>query len=61
MKIGMLSSDWGDYEKASPGGCTWIRFFGPGSELNRIGVETVIGEMGWWMKRDLLPCQLEQD
>jgi len=47
MKIGLLSSDWGDYEKASPGGCTWIRFFGPGSELNRIGVETVIGEVGW--------------
>jgi len=47
MKIGMLSSDWGDYNVSSPGGCTWIRFFGPAAELNNIGVETVIGEVGW--------------
>jgi hypothetical protein len=47
MKIGMLSSDWGDYQISSPGGCTWIRFFGPAVELNDIGIETVIGEVGW--------------
>ena len=47
MKIGMLSSDWGDYQVSSPGGCTWIRMFGPAAELNNLGVETVIGEVGW--------------
>jgi len=47
MRIGMLSADWGDYQVSSPGGCTWIRFFGPGAELNANGYETVIGEMGW--------------
>ena len=47
MRIGMLSADWGDYQVSSPGGCTWIRFFGPGAELTANGYETVIGEMGW--------------
>lgn len=43
----MLSSDWGDYHESSPGGCTWIRMFGPAAELNALGIETVIGEVGW--------------
>lgn len=47
MKVGMLSADWGDYEKSSPGGCTWIRMFGPAAEMNALGIETVIGEVGW--------------
>jgi hypothetical protein len=47
MRIGMLSSDWGDYQVSSPGGCTWIRMFGPAAELNNLGIETVIGEVGW--------------
>ena len=47
MKIGMLSADWGDYVQSSPGGCTWIRFFGPAAEMNQLGIETVIGEVGW--------------
>ena len=47
MKIGMLSADWGDYVTSSPGGCTWIRFFGPAGEMNNLGIHTVIGEVGW--------------
>ena len=42
MKIGMLSSDWGDYQISSPGGCTWIRMFGPAAELNNLGIETLL-------------------
>lgn len=43
----MLSSDWGDYQISAPGGCTWIRFFGPAAEMNALGVKTFIGETGW--------------
>ena len=47
MRVGMLSADWGDYVTSSPGGCTWIRFFGPAGEMNNLGIHTVIGEVGW--------------
>jgi glycosyltransferase involved in cell wall biosynthesis len=47
MKIGMLSADWGDYQTSSPGGCTWIRFFGPAAEMQKLGIEVFIGEFGW--------------
>lgn len=47
MRIGMLSADWGDYATSSPGGCTWIRFFGPGQALINMGHEVHIGECGW--------------
>lgn len=43
----MLSSDWGDYQISSPGGCTWIRFFRPAQEMSNLGVDVAIGEVGW--------------
>jgi len=47
MKVAFLSSDWGDYVSSQPGGCTWIRCFGPSEQLNKLGLDTVIGEVGW--------------
>lgn len=43
----MLSADWGDHQKSSPGGCTWIRFFGPASKLTELGYDVKVGEFGW--------------
>jgi len=47
MKIGFLSSDWGDYERSMPGGCTWIRFMNPGQKISELGYEVKLGEVGW--------------
>jgi len=47
MRVGMLSADWGDYATSSPGGCTWIRFFGPAEKMVEKGWEVFIGEFGW--------------
>lgn len=47
MKIGMLSSDWGDYVSGTPGGCTWIRMFIPGQAMSDKGMDISIGEYGW--------------
>ena len=47
MRIGMLSSDWGDHHAADPGGCTWIRFFGPAQQLANLGYDVKVGETGW--------------
>ena len=47
MRVGMLSSDWGDFAESLPGGCTNIRMFVPAQALVQNGVFTIIGEFGW--------------
>jgi glycosyltransferase involved in cell wall biosynthesis len=47
MRIGMMSSDWGDFQESSPGGCTNIRMFVPTIAMVKRGMEVVIGEYGW--------------
>lgn len=47
MRIGFLSTDWGDHIEGLPGGCTNIRMMLPAFHLNKIGHETVVGEVGW--------------
>jgi hypothetical protein len=47
MRIGFLSTDWGDHIEAQPGGCTNVRMLGPGTQLTTIGHEVMIGEIGW--------------
>ena len=47
MRVGMLSADWGDFSNSSPGGCTWIRFFGPAEKMVEKGWEVFVGEFGW--------------
>jgi len=47
MRIGFLSTDWGDHFQAQPGGCTNVRMLGPGMQLTTIGHEVMVGEVGW--------------
>lgn len=47
MRIGFLSTDWGDHLEYQPGGCTNVRMFIPSENLNKIGHETFVGEIGW--------------
>lgn len=47
MRIGFLSTDWGDHFEAQPGGCTNVRMMGPAIQLRTIGHEVMIGEIGW--------------
>lgn len=47
MRIGMLSSDWGDFMESSPGGCTNIRLLVPGNAMRNTGLEVFAGEYGW--------------
>jgi glycosyltransferase involved in cell wall biosynthesis len=47
MRVGMLSSDWGDFSESSPGGCTHMRMFIPAKAMTDQGIEVIIGEFGW--------------
>jgi len=47
MRIGFLSTDWGDHREAQPGGCTNIRMMLPGHHLSTIGHQVMVGEAGW--------------
>lgn len=47
MRIGFLSTDWGDHIEGQPGGCTNIRMMIPGYNLGQIGHEVMVGEVGW--------------
>ncbi len=47
MRIGLLSTDWGDHLEGQPGGCTNVRMMIPGLHLNKIGHEVMVGEIGW--------------
>ena len=47
MRIGFLSTDWGDHREAQPGGCTNIRMMLPGHHLSTIGHQVMVGEVGW--------------
>lgn len=47
MRIGFLSTDWGDHRESQPGGCTNIRMMIPAHHLNQIGHQTMVGEIGW--------------
>lgn len=47
MRIGFLSTDWGDHAEGQPGGCTNIRMMIPAHNLNQIGHKAVVGEVGW--------------
>lgn len=47
MRIGFLSTDWGDHREGQPGGCTKVRMMVPGIHLNQIGHQVMVGEIGW--------------
>lgn len=47
MRIGFLSTDWGDHIEGQPGGCTNVRMMGPGMQLTTIGHQVMVGEIGW--------------
>lgn len=47
MRIGFLSTDWGDHLDGIPGGCTNVRMMIPGYNLTSIGHEVMVGEIGW--------------
>lgn len=47
MRIGFLSSDWGDYVDSQPGGCTWMRCVTVSKKLNENGHQAIVGEVGW--------------
>lgn len=47
MRIGFLSTDWGDHGEGQPGGCTHVRMMIPGTHLNQIGHQVMVGEIGW--------------
>ena len=47
MRIGFLSTDWGDHRESQPGGCTNIRMMIPGANLASLGHEVMAGEIGW--------------
>lgn len=47
MRIGFLSTDWGDHREGQPGGCTNIRMMIPAHHLNQIGHQVMVGEIGW--------------
>ena len=47
MRIGFLSTDWGDHVEGQPGGCTNIRMMIPALHLNQIGHQVMVGEIGW--------------
>lgn len=47
MRIGFLSTDWGDHREGQPGGCTNVRMMIPALHLNQIGHKVMVGEIGW--------------
>lgn len=47
MRIGFLSTDWGDHAEGQPGGCTHVRMMIPALNLNQIGHKAIVGEIGW--------------
>lgn len=47
MRIGFLSTDWGDHIEGQPGGCTNVRMMIPAYHLNQIGHQVMVGEIGW--------------
>jgi glycosyltransferase involved in cell wall biosynthesis len=47
MRIGFLSTDWGDHREGQPGGCTNVRMMLPAHNLNQIGHKAIVGEIGW--------------
>lgn len=47
MRVGFLSTDWGDHANMQGGGCTWIRMQHPQIALKNIGVQAFVGEIGW--------------
>lgn len=47
MRIGFLSTDWGDHAEGQPGGCTNVRMMLPALHLNQIGHKVMVGEIGW--------------
>lgn len=47
MRIGFLSTDWGDHFEGLPGGCTQVRMMVPAFNLNQIGHIAAVGEIGW--------------
>jgi hypothetical protein len=47
MRIGFLSTDWGDHVEGLPGGCTQVRMVVPAFNLNKIGHQVMVGEIGW--------------
>lgn len=47
MRIGFLSTDWGDHRENQPGGCTNVRMLIPGMQLTSIGHQVMVGEIGW--------------
>ena len=47
MRIGFLSTDWGDHVEGLPGGCTQVRMMVPAFNLSKIGHEIMVGEIGW--------------
>lgn len=47
MRIGFLSTDWGDHAEGQPGGCTNVRMMIPAFNLNQIGHTAIVGEIGW--------------
>jgi glycosyltransferase involved in cell wall biosynthesis len=47
VRIGFLSTDWGDHREGQPGGCTNVRMMIPAYNLGMIGHEVMVGEIGW--------------
>lgn len=47
MRIGFLSTDWGDHIEGQPGGCTNVRMMIPAHNLSQIGHQVMVGEIGW--------------
>jgi glycosyltransferase involved in cell wall biosynthesis len=47
MRIGFLSTDWGDHREGQPGGCTNVRMMIPAYNLGTIGHQVMVGEVGW--------------
>jgi glycosyltransferase involved in cell wall biosynthesis len=47
VRIGFLSTDWGDHREGQPGGCTNVRMMIPAYNLGMTGHEVMVGEIGW--------------
>lgn len=47
MRIGFLSTDWGDHVENIAGGCTHVRMETPALALQKIGHDVHLGEIGW--------------
>ena len=47
MRIGFLSTDWGDHRDGQPGGCTNVRMILPAHHQGVIGHQVMVGEVGW--------------